>query len=446
MHAEEVARNLSLISRPNAIIIMQSAGDCPAPRPAKPPSHRQQRFNKAFPADPRGKDRCRINLTQAAASAYFTRMILDRETGELADNWDAVSVGGSPHPGPFEYPSPGWLPAPRKQMCLNRKIIPMIRYTVVTSLCVLVGLVPVEAFAAGIQLDSREYKLMLDPNKFVSTEVTSNVNSFWEHILKPIIAHRLDLRDSGAPRSKKNFELDKERKILFRDTESCLLDRNGYSLRERVLSNGEQGTLTREVTLKFRSPDLFLAAETILNGSRNGSRTKFEEDIAPIFVRSNETARVVVQPHSMRSLFSVSAKESVGRDVALEALRDVVAIYPTLKVNLRKAGVPDHSMGAKLINGIGIHELVFEGAKVDLGHDTDGEFALTLWYPQSEANRSTPLAAEISFKYDTDNGRVNEAVARRSLLLFEAMQEELRDWSNPEHLTKTSLVLPAPCQ
>jgi hypothetical protein len=32
-----------------------------------------------------------------------------------------------------------------------------------------------------------------------------------------------------------------------------------------------------------------------------------------------------------------------------------VLIYPPLRANLRKAGVPDHSMVAKLINAIGIH-------------------------------------------------------------------------------------------
>jgi hypothetical protein len=56
-----------------------------------------------------------------------------------------------------------------------------------------------------------------------------------------------------------------------------------------------------------------------------------------------------------------------------------------------------------------------------------------------------PFTAEISFKYETESGRVSEAMARRALKLFQAMQEGLGDWLTLERATKTSLALP-PCQ
>jgi hypothetical protein len=308
------------------------------------------------------------------------------------------------------------------------------------------------AQGGGIKLDSREYKLMLAPSKFVAAEDPGKVvDRFWRQALKPIIDGRLDPRHDGTPRSKKAFKPDsKERHVLFRDTKDCVLDRNGYSFRERVrLRNGGEDSSSREVTLKFRTPDLFLASETALKGSSDDASTKFEEDIAPVIAsgldQSTGTSRVVVQPRSMRSLFSLSTKESIGAHDRFDVLEDVTSAYPDLQANLRKAGVSNDLAGSRLVTGIAIQELVFEGAKVDLGQDTDAEFALTLWYADGRGTSPEPLTAEISFKYETDSGRLSEAVARRALKLFQAMQEGLEDWLSLEHATKTSLALP-PCE
>jgi hypothetical protein len=319
-------------------------------------------------------------------------------------------------------------------------------------ICFFISFATAGAQAGGIKLDSREYKLMLAPGKFArEDEAAKVVDRFWHEALKPVIDGRLDTRDDGTPRSKKAFKPDsKQRHVLFRDTEDCLLDHNGYSFRERVrLKDREENSSNREVTLKFRTPDLFLASETALKGSKEESSTKFEEDIAPVIVltfdQSAHTSQVVVQPRSMRSLFSLSTKETVGPNETFEVLGDVMKAYPDLRANLRKARAPNDVAGSRLVAGISIRELVFEGAKVELGQDTDAEFALTLWYSQNYEESSDPFTAEISFKYDTDDGRVNEAVAQRALKLFQAMQEGLGEWSSPEHATKTSLALPT-CQ
>jgi len=117
-------------------------------------------------------------------------------------------------------------------------------------------------------------------------------------------------------------------------------------------------------------------------------------------------------------------KERVDPDMPFTKIGDAINAYPALQANLRNAGIANLSVDTKLLSGNKIHEFVFEGAKVDLG-DTDAEFALTLWYPYKEAGLSEPLIVEISFKYDTDDGHVNAAVARRALQLFQAMQEDL---------------------
>jgi hypothetical protein len=126
----------------------------------------------------------------------------------------------------------------------------MMRYVLLTLLSVFVGLSPAELEAAGVRLESREYKLMLASGKFAGDEVARTVDRFWDEALKPVIDGRLDTRNDGTPRSKKNFKLDKERLVRFHDTKTCLFDRNGYSLRERVrLVNGDEDRSSREVTL-----------------------------------------------------------------------------------------------------------------------------------------------------------------------------------------------------
>jgi hypothetical protein len=99
---------------------------------------------------------------------------------------------------------------------------PTMRYVLLTLFSVFPGLTSVEAWAVGIKLDSREYKLMLAPGKFADDEAGRSVDHFWDEALKPIIAG-LDTRENGRPRFKKDFKLDKERHVLFRDTEKCLL-------------------------------------------------------------------------------------------------------------------------------------------------------------------------------------------------------------------------------
>ena len=96
---------------------------------------------------------------------------------------------------------------------------------------------------------------------------------------------------------------------MFRDTEKCLLDRNGFSLRERIrLKDGR-----RHLTLKFRTPDIFLAAQSSIGG--DDDEIKFEEDIAPLIQRtisaSGKENAAFVRPPSMRSLFSRSASRRI---------------------------------------------------------------------------------------------------------------------------------------
>jgi hypothetical protein len=57
-----------------------------------------------------------------------------------------------------------------------------------TLFSIFLGLMTADTQAAGIKLDSREYKLMLAPGKFADDEAGRSVDRFWDEALKPIIA------------------------------------------------------------------------------------------------------------------------------------------------------------------------------------------------------------------------------------------------------------------
>jgi hypothetical protein len=139
----------------------------------------------------------------------------------------------------------------------------------------------------SFELDSREYKTMLDPQKFSGAPTPDEANQFWGDMLKPIIERRLDARDDGEPRHKKKFKLEEERIVRFWDTDDCDLDRHGFVLRERVdVHDGQEDSSTREVMLKLRTPDLFLAAGTPLPAPGDQAEEKLEEDIGVLLVRA----------------------------------------------------------------------------------------------------------------------------------------------------------------
>jgi hypothetical protein len=291
---------------------------------------------------------------------------------------------------------------------------------------------------AGLQ--SREYKLMLRPERFDIKDPAKTVGEFWEN-LKTVIAEDIGRRDDGGPRHQGSFTDSKQRRILFRDTPDCALNEHGYTLRERIKI--KKGKPEREVTLKFRTPDLIIAADA----RPDKAKAKFEEDIAPLVVPTTAASGAVTaafaRPPSMRSLFSVSIDNDIEPSDHLLTVGDASAIYPDLINRLRAAGAPAIDAGVALKEGATFHEVVFEGASVDLGHKVDAEFDLSLWYAADAFEKAAPSIAELSFKYSVDDG--DAAVARRALTLFKALQIKLDKWASADRETKTSAALPKSC-
>jgi hypothetical protein len=319
--------------------------------------------------------------------------------------------------------------------------------TVVALFLACLALVPRQAVADGVSIDSREYKLSLNSEQFAGQAPKELADRLWEQVLKPAIAKRLDARENGEPRYKKAFKLTETRAVRFWDTNACLLRRNDFALRERVdLVSGQEKISQRKVTLKLRSPDLFRAAGTRI-GAGSG-KVKLEEDIGPLLARgkaANGAEMSVVEPRSMRSLFSTSVTQAAAGDVAFRSLADVLRLYPNLKQELTE-NTGDADPQAQLEHGRTEYEIVFEKAEVDLGDTITAEFALTLWFATPEASASPPDVAEISFAYKTDGGKVSSAVTQRAKNLYIGLQDDLGDWLDRKPGTKTEQALPEACK
>ncbi len=296
-------------------------------------------------------------------------------------------------------------------------------------------------------IDSREYKLLLDQAAFAGKAYEKAAKAFWSGQLKLLIATTLDAKDGKASRAEGALKLKKRRVVFFLDTKEGLLARRGIALRSRAcFKNGALSGLP-ELTLKFRTPDLLRAVEYRRVADEHEGKTVLEEDIAPFQIARKGRPAVVAKPRSTYSRFSVSTKRELND--TFSRLGDVFARFGALPDLLGDGG---NKADDKLRSGPTICEWVFQYACVNLGKGFDAEFGFTLWhfldagakrYPfrRAESGRLKPRVAEISFDFETKNGRMDADAAERARTLFIAMQEKLR--INRREASKTALGVPS---
>jgi hypothetical protein len=293
-------------------------------------------------------------------------------------------------------------------------------------------------------LQAREYKLLLKTDRFEGRCPGEAVDGFWEQDVKSIINRHLDRCANDEKRHRGTFTPTAERLIRFWDTETGLLARCDYVLRERTeLTTKDKGDVAQELTLKLRTADLFIAAAAAQRTGKT-DQASFEEDIAPQEVtkfdeRGNKRV-ILAKPPSIRSRFALSLKQIVTPPDPLKKLSAVLEIFQGLEQHLQSISEVPVKRDAVLLPGPEMRERRFEGASVKLGANIDAKFTFTLWYPAEIL--TVPRIAEISFKCPIPNGALPEKVARRALTLFTSMQRDLGKVVNLKESSKTALALP----
>ncbi|MEL0659402.1 hypothetical protein V6255_09655 [Psychromonas arctica] len=283
--------------------------------------------------------------------------------------------------------------------------------------------------ATNAKVDSREYKILLNPSLFTGDESVriSKISDYWK-VLKSLI-------EKGALKSEASgyLSLDKSRTVSFYDVQgSCDLLNAGYSFRERV-ENGK-----RKVTLKFRSADQLLASAQDLRGTKSKAKSKFEEDVAVPFI----------------STYSSSTTQKIGNSKNLNKMNDPIGLYPGLKNKHF-----DENLAIEKVSDLTINEYVYKSANIDIVNIAgvmDTEFSLSLWYNES-VSTTQAIVVEISFKSDNEHEKLNKNDSRNisnnsssnssneanhAKELFMVMQENplLAKWNSTDSLSKTATV------
>ncbi len=262
-------------------------------------------------------------------------------------------------------------------------------------------------------ITSREYKLMLNAEKFAGDEakLTTSAGALWRDLAAIIVPSAVAV--SGTDDVER-----KRRQVRFFDTQDKWLRSNDYVVRERLDLEDEE----RELTLKFRHPDRFVSQDRDMTPADGlDAELKFEEDIKPPF----------------QALYSFSSTQRVKQDTRLETLKDVNKLYPGLAEAVEAF---PKSEPLSVVGAFTAYERVIKGTSFQIRKDPEvcALCSLTLWY-DSEAG-DTPVVAEFSFKYQDDKEAYTAKMARRAYDVFMDIQARLGDWIDSRSMTKTAYV------
>lgn len=261
---------------------------------------------------------------------------------------------------------------------------------------------------ANPDVTSREYKLMLDASQFSYNSEYSDVQDLIDDIETSVEA--AITRDvTGTP------SLSKQRIVKFFDVAgSCDLNAIGYSFRERI-ENSQS-----EVTLKFRSADRYISDFEDVSSTTSGGESKLEADIS----KSNEADMKIVYGHSTK----------VPNTRTINNFQDIHAHFPGFEDEYNW----NNNTALSLVGNLTVHERVYKDVFIDLGQH-DAEVSVTLWYNGAPTQGSSPIVAEVSFKYEDSAADYTRKVVNRALDAFSAMQG-LTSWVDNNALTKTRFV------
>ncbi len=277
------------------------------------------------------------------------------------------------------------------------------------SILVLFGSLCISQVWAAPQVTSREYKLLLQADKFSYSNESADVNAYMQQA-KNVIAQQISRTVSGT------MVLDKQRLVRFYDSPStCLLNNMGYSFRERVENSAS------EVTLKFRSNDHYLTDFADLSSPTSGAKSKLEDDIT--------------QTATQGFLVGASKSTTVPNTRTLNDFLDIHTHFPGFKTTF---GISD-SQALSLVGGLTVYERNYTGVVIDLG-EFDATVDLSLWYTQAPYAGLKPAVVEVSFKYEDPKAIYTNKVVQRAAMSFSALKS-LSNYNAPSTTqTKTQFI------
>jgi hypothetical protein len=247
-------------------------------------------------------------------------------------------------------------------------------------------------------VDSKEYKVLLDPTRFASNP-SSAAATLLHDVSARLSALAFDKTISG------NFSAGDRDTLAYYDTpHSCSLMARGYSVRTRTGDHND-------IQFKFRHADEELSYWTDVSGAGKNKETKLETDVTPgSLVLAHSTKQdATTTPATVSALIKQFPGASALSDISTAGLSPVA--------------------------GVTVTQQEYDGPESDIGQSV-AEFTLTLWYVNGA---SAPALAELSFRVEADaDNYFTTPVLTRSQTLNKAIGSIGNGWNIANDGGKTS--------
>jgi hypothetical protein len=247
-------------------------------------------------------------------------------------------------------------------------------------------------------VDSKEYKVLVDPSRFASNPSTAAA-TLLQNLSTRLTVLGFDKTITGS------FSAGDRDTLAYYDTaNSCSLMKAGYSVRSRA------GDLS-DIQFKFRHPDEELSYWTDVSGAGKNKSTKLETDVTPggLVLAHSTKQDATTTPTTVADLIKQFPGASALSSLSSSTLSKVA--------------------------GVTVTQQEYDGPESDLGQ-SKAEFALTLWYIDGAA---TPALAELSFRVEADEDKYfTTPVLQRSQVLNTALGSIGNSWNIANDGGKTS--------
>ena len=276
---------------------------------------------------------------------------------------------------------------------------------------------------ANLPITRREYKLMLNPDRFRERE--AGVDAFLD-----LLKFQID-RAGGTYVTQEEIDRDDaeekgepipqviRRVTRYLDTPELAFDAHHWSLRLR-----EEEDEKPNLTLKYRGADRYLSAFHDVS-SPEGGKPKFEEDVLPPF----------------SSRFSRSNKVKFKDIPEVPTVEAAAELFPVLG----DLGIPGQTK-VQVANGFTAFEVVHHIGGFRFGDVDPVKMSVSFWYLQ-EPREGWPMVGEFSFDYDPIEQKEDDALEQfhRETVegagkVFRAVQLQA-GWLDPSGTTKTAFAL-----
>ncbi|MBC8184078.1 hypothetical protein H8E88_23550 [candidate division KSB1 bacterium] len=261
-----------------------------------------------------------------------------------------------------------------------------------------------------LELNSSEYKLLLNPEKF--DDYQKAFARYWEIVKTVAAKENIEVLESEHPLKLKHKE------ISFFDTPELDLRKAGYLLRQKVKYKDGHKEPGFEFGVKFRQikPEDALAVDlTLAEGyTPKDEKIELESDVVYYSV-ANE---------GEETTFSVSNSIIIDKQPAM-TVGSFSKIYPALT----KLGIPEETI-LKKVAGISADEWKVAPGKLDFGDGLFGCIDMTIWLLETESGQVKIPEFSFDHPFFKDRKYNNEAMQRCTAFITK-LHDAHPEWTVP---------------